>query len=254
MQKLLMPFQSQMMLCGYKNPNYRKHWGYDHYGVDISTIQGGAGSNHNIYASGAGQVVAYGFDNSGGNVIVVIYPDACNHYTKKSCDLVARYMHLASITAKKGQAVRVGDVLGAEGKTQTGDYHLHIEFDTDTKWSCYSPQVSSKDDTQSAAQGNILMKGTDSVVNPSHIFHLGDNQKIVPSTYNPTWLNPEDKSIPSLPAEDGDTLRRRIAVLETEVSTERAARQGAEQRAEKAVSSNTELIAAIQAAINTFSK
>lgn len=233
MQKLLMPFQSQMMLCGYKNPNYRKHWGYDHYGVDISTIQGGAGSNHNIYASGAGQVVACGFDNSGGNVIVVIYPDAYNHYTKKSCDLVARYMHLASITAKKGQAVRVGDVLGVEGKTQTGDYHLHIEFDTDIKWSCYSPQVSSKDDTQSAAQGNILMKGTDSVVNPSHIFHLGDNQKIVPPTYNPTWLNPEDKIIPALPTEDNEVLYKRISDLESELADERAMRLKSENSKDK---------------------
>lgn len=237
MQKLLMPFQSQMMLCGYKNPNYRKHWGYNHYGVDISTIQGGAGSNHNIYASGAGQVVACGFDNSGGNVVVVVYPDAYNHYTKKSCDLVARYMHLANITAKKGQTIRVGDVLGVEGKTQTGDYHLHIEFDTDTKWPLHSSQVSSADDKKTTAQGNILLHGpVDSTVNPSHIFHVGDGQRVVPPTYNPTWLNPEDKSIPSLSADDSDALCQRIVELEAELAS-------AEERAEKSESKVQKIIA-----------
>lgn len=242
MQKLLMPFKSQMMLCGYKNQNYRKHWGYDHYGVDISTIQGGAGSDHNIYASGAGQVLACGWDNSGGNVVVVLYPDVYNHATGKSRDLVARYMHLAGITAKKGQAIRTGDVLGAEGKTQTGDYHLHIEFDTDTKWPCYSPQVGSKDDKLSIAQGNILMKGTDSTMNPSYIFYVGQGQRVVPPTYNPAWLNPEDKDIPSLPAEDGDALRQRITELEAELSNEHAARLDAEQRANKAESKIQEVI------------
>lgn len=219
MQKLIMPFKVQMMLCGYKNQNYRKHWGYDHYGVDISTIQGNAGSDRNIYASGSGRVVACGFDNSGGNVVVVIYPDAHNHATGKSCDLVARYMHLASITTKKGQDVRVGDVIGVEGKTQTGDYHLHLEFDTDTKWALYSPQVSSADDKKTVAQGNILIKGTDSTVNPSHIFHVGLGQRIVTPTYNPTWLNTEDKAIPALSSDDTAPLHRRIEELETELKT-----------------------------------
>ena len=40
MHKLIMPFKRQMMLCGYKNAEYQKYWGYPHYGVDISTIQG----------------------------------------------------------------------------------------------------------------------------------------------------------------------------------------------------------------------
>lgn len=221
MQRLTMPFQSQMMLCGYKNPRYRQHWGYDHYGVDISTIQGGAGSDHNIYASGAGQIVACGWDNSGGNVVVAVYPDAYNHATGKSRDLVARYMHLAGIAVTSGQTIRAGDVLGVEGKTQTGDYHLHLEFDTDTKWAVYSPQVSSKDDKQTAAQGNILMKGTDSTVNPSLIFYLGEGQRVVPPTYNPAWLNPEDKVIPMLPTEQHacreEALQKEIDALKEQM-------------------------------------
>lgn len=54
MQYLVMPFTRCMMLCGYKNPEYTKYWGYPHYGVDISTIQGGASDDHRILASAKG--------------------------------------------------------------------------------------------------------------------------------------------------------------------------------------------------------
>ena len=72
MQRLIMPFKRQMMLCGYKNAEYKKHWGYHHYGVDISTIQGGAGTDPNIYASGNGIVLAAGWDKKLGGAICVM--------------------------------------------------------------------------------------------------------------------------------------------------------------------------------------
>lgn len=194
MQKLILPFQKQMMLCGYKNPEYTKHWGYPHYGIDISAAQ--AVADKTLYASGEGIVIACGFDNSGGNVIVVLYKDCYNHSTGKSCDLIARYMHLASIDVSANQKVTTGQILGVEGNTKTGDFHLHLEFDTDTAYSVYSPQVSGKDDNLTVAQGNILHKGTDTTVNPSHILHIGDGQVIVNPTYNPAWLNSEDFTIP----------------------------------------------------------
>lgn len=198
MQKLIMPFGRQMMLCGYKNVEYTKHWGYPHYGVDISSIQGGAGADSNIYASGNGTVLACGFDNSGGNVIVVLYKDCYNHSTGKSCDLIARYMHLTTIAVAVHELVSVGQLLGAEGNTKTGDFHLHLEFDTDVNYPLHSPQVSGKDDHLTAAQGNILRKGIDSTMNPSHILHIGEGQVIVSPTYNPAWLNQEDFNIPKL--------------------------------------------------------
>ena len=193
MQYLIMPFKSQMMLCGYKNNEYLKYWKYAHFGVDISTIQGNAGDDHAIYASGDGRVELVGRDNAVGNVVVVTYPDCYNHKTKKSCNLVARYMHLSSINVKAGQVVKQGDILGAEGNTGTGDYHLHIEFDTDTKYPAWSPQVKGS---------NIIKKGCDSTVNPSYIFHVGAGQKIVTPTYNPAWLNSEDRTIPNAPEEN----------------------------------------------------
>ena len=202
MQKLLMPFKKCMMLCGYKNPRYLKHWGYSHFGIDVSTIQGGAGSDHNIYASGDGTIIATGFDNSCGNVVVVVYPTCYIRSDDSEKDLTARYCHLSSISVKQGDKVKQGDILGIEGNTKTGDYHLHLEFDTDTKNPLYSPQVSSRDDHLTMEQGNIIKKGyigsRDTTLNPSDILFVGENQEIVKPTYNPAWLNPSDFNIPKL--------------------------------------------------------
>lgn len=192
MQRLVMPFKRQMMLCGYKNSEYLKHWGYPHYGVDISTIQGGAGDDHNIYASGHGVVLLAGWDKKLGGAVCVMYPGAYNHETGKTADVVARYMHLASVAVKTGDAVKTGTVLGLEGKEGTGDYHLHLEFDTDLKYPQYSPQVAGSD---------FWKKGTDSTWNPSNVLHVGAGQEIVPPTYNPAWLNAEDMAIPPVPVE-----------------------------------------------------
>lgn len=200
MQKLILPFKRQMILAGYKTAKYLSYWGYHHYGIDISTIQGNAGTDPKIYGSGNGTVVGAGFDNSAGNVVIVVYPSCLNHRTGRVQDLVARYMHLATIAVKTGDAVNTGKVLGVEGNTKSSNYHLHIEFDTDTKWPTYSPQVSKLDDHLPRSQGNFLMKGTDTTVDPSFIFHKTAQNVIVPTIYAPTWLNPQDNTIPLIPA------------------------------------------------------
>ena len=192
MQRLIMPFKKQMMLCGYKNVEYLKKWGYPHYGVDISTIQGQGGEDPTVYASGHGVVLLAGWDKKLGGAVCVMYPGAYNHETGKSADVVARYMHLASVSVKTGDAVKVGSVLGVEGKEGTEDYHLHLEFDTDLKYPQYSPQVAGSD---------FWKKGTDSTWNPSNVLHVGEGQEIVPPTYNPAWLNAEDIAIPHVPVE-----------------------------------------------------
>lgn len=192
MQRLVMPFKRQMMLCGYKNAQYLQHWKYPHYGVDISTIQGNAGKDHTIYASGDGTVVAVGQDQKLGWGIAILYRDALNHNTGESRDLIARYMHLPEAWVQTGETVRAGTPLGPEGKEGTTDYHLHLEFDTDTQWPAYSPQV---------AGGTFWKRGIDSTVNPSHLLHVGQDQEIVEPTYNPEWLNPEDFAIPKIPGE-----------------------------------------------------
>ena len=190
MQKLIMPFKKQMMLCGYKNPEYQKHWGYPHYGADISTIQGGAGDDPTVYASGDGIVLEAGKDSKLGYALCVLYSDAYNHKTGQSGSVVARYMHLSKLIAKAGDVVRRGAPLAVEGKEGTGDYHLHIEFDTDLAYSRYSPQVAGSD---------FWKKGTDTTIDPSHLFYVGEGQEIVKPTYNPAWLNADDFNIPNVP-------------------------------------------------------
>ena len=71
MQKLIMPFKRQMMLCGYKNAEYLKYWGYPHYGVDISTIQGQGDNDPTVYASGYGVVLSAGWDIKLGGAVCV---------------------------------------------------------------------------------------------------------------------------------------------------------------------------------------
>lgn len=212
MQKLIMPFTRCMMLCGYKNPKYTAYWGYPHYGVDISTIQGGASNDHMVRASGAGTVLAAGKDSRLGYGVAVLYKDAYNHNTGKAVSVVGRYMHMQSMVVSKGQTVKAGDVLGEEGKEGTTDYHLHLEFDTDTTsaYATWSPQV--------AGTGGFWKKGVDSTINPSHLLHVGPGQSLADPTYNPAWLNPEDFAMPEIPApsdgEDVAALREKLAAAQ----------------------------------------
>ncbi len=188
MQKLRIPFRKAMMLCGYKNAKYRSYWGYDHYGIDISTKQGGAGDDDTVYASGTGKVVLAGKDSKLGGAICVRYDDVYNHKTGETISVIARYMHLKSVSVKMGDTVTLDTPLGVEGKEGTGDYHLHLEFDTDLNYPQWTPQVSSG--------LSFWVRGVDSTVNPSYLLHQDADHELVEPTYNPEWLNYEDFSIP----------------------------------------------------------
>ena len=226
MQYLVMPFTRCMMLCGYKNPEYTKYWGYPHYGVDISTIQGGASDDHRILASGEGVALAAGKDSRLGYGAAVLYKDVFNHQTGETVSVVGRYMHMKSMLVKEGDAVQAGTVIGEEGKEGTSDYHLHLEFDTDVTptYATWSPQV--------AGTGGFWKKGVDSTVNPSHLLHMGPGQSLAEPTYNPAWLNPEDFVIPQL--ESPDDCAGQLAALQKELEQECRRRQIAEEAQAKA--------------------
>ncbi len=180
-QKLLLPFARQMLLCGYKNPNYRAYWGYSHYGLDISARQ--AGADAHVLGSGFGRVLAAGHDNSLGWGLAVLYP-ACVGPGGAVKDLVARYLHLQSVDVAAGDLVLPWTRLGAEGKEGTKDYHLHLELDTDCAWPVWTPQVSA---------GHAFWKrGADTTVDPSLWLHAESGRTAVTPTYNPAWLNPQD--------------------------------------------------------------
>ncbi len=189
-QKLILPYKSCKVVAGYKRPAYRNYWGYNHYGCDYVGV-----GNLDIIASGNGTVLTAGYDNNVGNTVCILYPDAYNHKTGKTQSLIARYMHLKSISVKVGQKLKAGDKIGMEGATGRGNWssHLHIEFDTDTAWPNYSPQV---------AGANLIKKGVDSTVNPSHLFHRGAGQSI--SNYGtPNYTIAEDWTLPVLAADSG---------------------------------------------------
>lgn len=221
MQYLVMPFTCCMMLCGYKNPQYTKHWGYPHYGVDISTIQGGASDDHRILASGEGVVLASGKDSRLGYGAAVLYKDVFNHQTGETVSVVGRYMHMESLLVKEGDTVQAGTVIGEEGKEGTTDYHLHLEFDADITpaYSTWSPQV--------AGTGGFWKKGVDSTVNPSHLLHIGPKQSLADPTYNPAWLNPEDFNIPQWV--NLDNCSEQFQALRKELEQEQRRREIAEE-------------------------
>lgn len=185
--KLTLPFNKSMMLCGYKVNPYKEHWGYPHYGIDISAKE--ANGNMYVLASGDGKVLAAEKDNSLGGGIAILYKD-CESRTGERKDLIARYMHLSALNVKAGDIVKRGDVIGHEGKEGTQDYHLHLEFDVDTVCPTYSPQVDNRH--------TFWLKGIDTTVNPSLWLWQGKDQQLVAPTYNPAWLNAEDFDIPKM--------------------------------------------------------
>lgn len=188
--KLTLPFNKSMMLCGYKVNPYKEHWGYPHYGIDISAKE--ANGNMYVLASGDGVVLASAKDNTLGGGIAILYKDCESRYGER-VDIIARYMHLSALNVKKGDVVKRGQVIGYEGKVGADSEHLHLEFDTDTLYPTYSPQVSNNH--------TFWMKGIDTTVNPSLWLWCGEDQELVTPTYNPAWLNAEDFDIPRIKGE-----------------------------------------------------
>lgn len=92
-----------------------------HYGVDI------AGPNANgqpIIASADGEVTQVVFSNGAAGYYVRI-----KHFDDDGNLWETRYLHMSRITARVGQYVRQGDVIGSVGNTGVGTgAHLHFEI------------------------------------------------------------------------------------------------------------------------------
>ena len=176
-QKLILGINQSRVTAGYKNANYRKEFGYTHYGVDYTDKNK---KDKTIWASGIGEVVETGWSPACGNVVVVVYKD-CLLVDGTVRDLVIRYYHLASITCKKGQKTTKDTRLGSYGSTgqSTGD-HLHLEIDVDVSYPCHTPQIS--------RDSGVLKKGVDSTINPTKCLYVKktapDNQSVMNSGYN----------------------------------------------------------------------
>ena len=130
-QKLILPINNTRITAGYKNPNYKKEFGYNHYGMDLTDKDR---KDTTIWGSGVGEVVEAGWSDSGGNVVVIAYKN-CELPNGSVKDLVMRYYHLDSIKVSKGQKITKDTRIGVYGNTgASSGAHLHIEIDTDTKY------------------------------------------------------------------------------------------------------------------------
>lgn len=208
-QNLILPFMNCKVVAGYKVAAYTAYWKYAHLGLDYKST-----GSLNVIASGNGKVVLAGLDNAVGNTVAIVYDDVYNHVTKKTQPLVARYMHLKSIAVKVNQIVKAGDVIGVEGKTGSGGWseHLHVEFDTDTQWPEYSPQV---------AGSNLIKKSPagypDTTVNPSHIFHRRKDQVIVNGGQT-GWTTQADWNLPTVDVVSDFTLEVQLASAKKQIA------------------------------------
>lgn len=176
-QKLILPINACRVTAGYKNANYKRDFGYTHFGVDYTDQQK---KDKTVWASGVGEVVKTGWSPACGNVIIVVYKD-CLLTDGTVRDLTIRYYHLEKILCKKGQKTTKDTRLAIYGSTghSTGD-HLHLEIDKDTRYFDYTPQIS--------RDSGVLKKGTDTTLNPSICLYVKttapDSQSIKNSGYD----------------------------------------------------------------------
>ena len=189
-QKLILPFKiDNAITAAWHNQNYKNYWKWQHYGMDIQTKD----IDREVIALGEGTVVASGFDSLFGGTVVIIYKNVWIHTNETSRDLVCRCFHLSKVNVHAGEQVVAGKVIGIEGNT--GYYqnrmgvHLHIEFDSDTKYPCYVPGI--------AKDGNIIKRGTDSTIDPATIFHRNPVQ-IVRNVAYAGWTSKKDYTYPSI--------------------------------------------------------
>ena len=194
-QKLSLPFQQPVLSAAYKHPLYRAHYGWE-MGCDEP--------GYVVLSPGTGLVVAAGMDGSRphgagaglGNCIVLIlsdvwFPDGAVR------DVACRMFHMASVSVKAGQTVWCGDKLGEYGDTGAGNWgrHLHIEFDTDTRYPAHAVGV--------ASGGRIIKRGTlDSTVDPARLFHRAQGQTIrgCPADDGRNWYDGQDLALPLMGA------------------------------------------------------
>lgn len=150
MQKLLMPFRKSIIECGYKTKGYKRDWGYEHYGIDITVTDGvpnPSAYDHTVYASGTGKVVWCKYDSSTSSAsslgwALAIQYDNCVGRDGSVKNLIARYMHCDKVYVSKGDTVTQGQRIAHESNVGTKVPHLHFEVDTDVNYPQYSPQVS----------------------------------------------------------------------------------------------------------------
>lgn len=118
MQKLIMPVNQATVSASFKNDNYKKRFGFAHYGVDMY-------GSLSIYSPGLGVVLSTGMDPMYGNYVTAYFP----HCHPTGASLIFNFFHLDKITVDKGDVLNKDILLGVMGKTGTyaTGVHLHTE-------------------------------------------------------------------------------------------------------------------------------
>lgn len=180
-QKLILPINKSRITSGYKNAQYRKEFGYNHYGMDM-TDEGR--KDYTVWGCGVGEVLEAGYDNKTGHTVVIRYNE-CILADGTVRDVIQRSWHFDSLNVKKGQKITKDTRIGKYG--DTGIYaegkHLHIEFDKDCKYPTYSPTF--------AGHTTIIKAGTDTTLNPTNVLYVKktspDYQSVVGSAQSNCW-------------------------------------------------------------------
>lgn len=184
MQRFALPMQECYLTASYRHPAYLKYWGYNHFGWDL----GNTDKTAPILALADGEIIQTGLDNVCGNVIIARYNDVIDN-TGKARDIIVRCLHLSAINCKAGDKIKRGQIIGRMGNTGTATSgpHLHIEFDTDTKYPAYTPTVKGS---------NILKGGTSAtVIDPKQILTIGAGQKLTKASN--AYAEPDDIKLPA---------------------------------------------------------
>lgn len=182
-QLLYMPIHNSRITSGYKNSNYKKQFGFNHYGADLTDKNR---SDYSVYGMGKGTVLAAGKDSKTGWTLVIRYNQvALADGTVK--DIIIRMWHFDKILVKKGDNITRDTLIAYYGDTGTyaSGKHLHIEIDKDVQYPAYSPSFS--------GNTTIIKAGTDSTINPTQVLNVRTNQvnpqTLVGSTTSDCWTS-----------------------------------------------------------------
>ena len=196
-QKLILPINNAKLTASIDTKAYFDRFGFRHYGSDMVSTK----NNTTVYASGTGKVIATGWDNACGNIVVVVYHNAYNRRSGQCLNITVRYFHLASVDVYAGQNTTKDTKLGNYG--QTGLYggtgaHIHMEADTDTRNVLYTPTLRASNYLRGTQQGAYSFDGPkNTVINMMDFLHcktsFPDLQTYI--TAGDAYIRIEDKSI-----------------------------------------------------------
>lgn len=180
-QKLVLPINQCRITSGYKNTQYKREFGFNHYGMDMTDKNR---KDFTVWGCGKGTVLEADWDASTGWTVVIQY-DECILTDGTVRSLIQRSWHFDKVYVKKGQKITKDTKIGLYG--DTGKYasgkHLHIEFDTDCNYPTWSPSFSKST--------TIIKAGTDSTIHPNRCLYVKktspDYQSVIGSSTSNCW-------------------------------------------------------------------